>query len=70
LKGRFRHLTTFDYPATKFKSTTIRIGAPWHWYKLDARPSLELLETFVRRNETPIQASLGDLEQSKALKNS
>jgi hypothetical protein len=44
----------------------MRIGAPWQWYKLDARPSLELLETFVRRTETQIQTGVEDFKQNKA----
>lgn len=43
----------------------MRPGAPWNWYKFNARYSLELLETFARRTETQIENAIGHFKQNK-----
>jgi hypothetical protein len=43
----------------------MRLGAPWNWYKLDAKFSIELLQTFARRTETQIQGGIEHFTKNK-----
>lgn len=43
----------------------MRLGAPWNWYKFNARYSLELLNAFARRTEAQIESAIEHYRQNK-----
>ena len=43
----------------------MRLGAPWHWYKLDSIHALELLSTFAKRTELQIVTAIDHYKTNK-----
>jgi hypothetical protein len=43
----------------------MRLGAPWHWYKLDSIHALELLNTFAKRTEIQIATAIDHYKTNK-----